>query len=409
MASLTAFYSSFLDHIADPLAHNLSAATIGLGGVVNLPPISEANATTPNDDGYVLQYTASLMVEETITQRFMNAQSPGDIPYATLNTADPFVFDQLIEELAVVDNAEDLANQQTYVESFQRVFNSWERFAIVGGPNPPDLSYEADSFAYDPNTDSIYTTLDSNASIGLVSPRRYEHYVFDAQVSSQVEDDGAIALVVGYVHEGAERMMLGLSRIRYPDVPQLRLLYISTVNGNRIIAEQSDTYPNGTGPWSLIPNGYRIRVERDGDIFKFLCSRPNETVIDPEDHIEFTVDISNDPDLQRFRGPQVVGYAADTQNGATWHTYETPTSLNTIVDLVNNNVLERSNGSWDPSASTVNDHIQYGHAYFNPVTGKVFLGEGNGTAAMIYDNGLYEDSRIKYNDLLTRVDALENP
>lgn len=415
MASLSQFYADYLAHLSNANPHGVTTTTLNLDNVDNLPLASGASAIAGTEStGYMTPRLTALRANARIQEIYQGATNIGDVPFATLDVMNPIEFDPVISELAVVTAADDLTLQQNNQFSWSDVFNTWERFALSGDPTSGDYLDEASSFVYDEPTDSIHSTINSESLIGFVSPTRYENYTLDVQLSSNRADDDSIGVVVGFVHEGDERHALTLMAHRQGmPAPALSVQFDVHMDDHVEIQTltSSETFPDGplwgVHNWNLIPNGIRLRVVRTGDLFECWMGPDDSTELGATPlYLSFT--LNDNPELARFKGAQPVGFAAISQAGATWHTYETPTFIaDTIPDLVNNQVLHYEDGSWVVTDDDVTDYVKQGRCYFNRTTGKLFLGTGNGSVEQLVDGEGINQLSDNADALELRIQALE--
>ena len=89
----------------------------------------------------------------------------------------------------------------------------------------------------------------------------------------------------------------------------------------------------------------------------------DSTVID--NNTLLTVNLNDDPDLHKFKGPCSYGYSCHSQYAATYSDIVFTDPSNIIFDMANDDAYIRSNNNWvkDPSVKFEN-FIGYGKLLF---------------------------------------------
>ncbi|HAF5971225.1 TPA: hypothetical protein G8N92_005134, partial [Salmonella enterica] len=90
---------------------------------------------------------------------------------AKTNTLGEIVADNIFKKLRLVNSDAELDLERKTIKSFQEVFNSWTRTAVIGA--------EKDTWSYDAATDTIRNTTNSANFVGVVSPESYSNNVFE--------------------------------------------------------------------------------------------------------------------------------------------------------------------------------------------------------------------------------------
>ncbi|MCY1435149.1 hypothetical protein D9M71_512320 [compost metagenome] len=253
------------------------------------------------------------------------------------------------------------------IESFANIFKWWKRVSR-GGVTFTDtfVPAELDAWSYDAPSDSIKTTINSTSVMGFVSPEKFEDYVFEVQLSSTNGDDDFIGLIIAYALDPADGTThtLSVNRGGNGKAPMsidrdYNGYDTSHYNVARVLAPL--TWCNGvvaTGPgtnaanggWSTAPLGCRVKVTRVKDIITVETSQMGSSVYVPEATV--TIDLSADPRLAIFRGPQSFGYTAISQPFATWKVYQNPSIRIPIIDVRDWSKWVYNAGTWTKFSGT---------------------------------------------------------
>lgn len=292
---------------------------------------------------------------------------------------------------SIIENDTELANQKAETESFANIFKWWKRISRGGATytdsfNPAELS----SWSYDAPTDSVKTTINSASVMGLVSPDKFEDYVFEAQISSANNDNDFIGLIIAYALDPADGTTHTLSVTRGGNGKAPMSIdkdYNGFDTSKYNVARMLDplTWIDGslaTGPgaaalpgWSAKPLGCRVKVTRQKDIITVETSQFGDTALVPG--ATLVIDLSADPQLAVFRGPQSYGYTATSQPNATWKVYQNPSIRLPIIDVRDWSKWVYDMGAWTKvtgtKASLITERLlvpEWTHQ--NMLTGKFF-------------------------------------
>jgi hypothetical protein len=293
---------------------------------------------------------------------------------------------------SIVENDSELATQKGATESFQSVFKWWKRISRGGLTytdtfNPAEL----DSWTYDSGTDSISCAVNSASVVGFVSPEKYEDYVFEAQLSSNNGDDDFVGLIIAYALDPTDGTTHTLSVMRggngrapmiidkdYNGFDTGRYNVAQVLGGltwmNGVVAT-GPAANNGNGGWSLQPLGCRVKVTREKDIITVETSQVGSSVYVPAAKV--IIDLSADPELTVFRGPQSFGYSAMSQQNATWKVFQRPDNRLPIVDVRDWSKWTYAAGTWTKFTGTkasliASDLLVPEWTHQNTTTGKFF-------------------------------------
>lgn len=255
----------------------------------------------------------------------------------------------LVRAVSIVETDEELALMKDSKESFSDVFSWWKRISR-GGATFTDsyLPEELNAWQYKPATDSVVNPINSTSTIGFVSPDKLDTYQLDTQLSSAGADDDFIGVIIAYATDPADNTTHILTAIRggngtaplvidmdYYGYNARRYSVAKVFEGltwcNGVVGTPTNGVNGGNGNWINAGTGCRLRVTRKGDIVTIETSQFKET----EFHAPATyvLDLSLDPKLQIFRGPQAYGYCAVSQPLATWAVNKRPEARDPIVDI----------------------------------------------------------------------------
>lgn len=300
---------------------------------------------------------------------------------------------------SIVENDSELDTQKGVTESFQNVFKWWKRISRGGATYTDEFNpAELNSWSYDEGTDSILSTVNSASVIGFVSPEKYDDYVFETQITSNNGDDDFVGLIIAYALDPVTGTTHTLTVMRNgngraPMVIDKDYNGFDTSKYNVAVVLGGLTWMNGTvatgpaannanGGWSLQPLGCRVKVTRNQDIITVETSQMGSTVYVPAAKV--TIDLSADPQLAVFRGPQSFGYTTMSQAAATWEVFQRPETRTPIVDIrdwskwvYNAGVWTKVNGT---KASLIADGLlvpEWTHQ--NTTTSKFFYMDSNNT------------------------------
>lgn len=308
---------------------------------------------------------------------------------------------RLVSIFPVVQSLQEMNQEKMRVVSMSDVFNNWYRFSHTVNGAQPAYPAEVSSWIYDGVSDQIQSTINSNSLIGFISRRRYENYELLVEVSAMVDgDDDDIGLVIGFSKDssGYENTLtvvrsLGgfghcFSLIKNYQAKKSKILVrgsgIAWGNGGYgLTATQAGYISNTAGiSWKTMGKT-RLSVVRSGNQLTIGASEfgPTNEVIKADAVISF--DLTSDPDVSLFMGPQPYGYCALSQAGATFKVLKFTGEARRIVDVTNRVIsVQQPNNLWIdytyPSQAALALAIGLGKMYHNPTTGKTFFAEQQG-------------------------------
>lgn len=306
-------------------------------------------------------------------------------------------------EATIAETDEELNEAKSKTVSFESIFRTWDRFSHNSTSDQPAMPTETTAWDYDTTKDKVVCTINSNTHIGFVSKEKYDYYIHEATVKSTDGDDDYIGLVIAYAKDANGREHT-LTAVRSRNgFPYWRVTYNFCRNDvwtvakmNKLSGDDLNNDPENTSitGWNNIPNGTRIKVERNGDIIKVYASPYNSTTYDQASL--FTVDLNSDSRLAIFKGACQYGYSCLSQNKSTFENIYFSGGLdNAIYDIQRNEVWAYSGGAWkkDANRSLIKD-IGIGRFVSSKNTKKLFYvksatdvinvaTEGNGSTTSI--------------------------
>lgn len=240
----------------------------------------------------------------------------------------------------------------------KEVFNSWMRVSI-GNTNATlresslystnVVPSEKNAFTYDESTNRIGNPTNSSSVVGFVSPDKFDTFILDVTMKSSSNwqcDPVGIMVAAGYDPDGTFHTLHAIRSYWGPGkLPEQIPLWaqgpfclildymtvgqklIKRVNGGLRYASgevATDASPNMTwvgDPGTMahfedLPNGVRVRLDRNGDYITLDTSQYNEKNFVAGARI--AVDLRDHPELARFRKPCSYGFCSISQDNIWW-------------------------------------------------------------------------------------------
>ena len=227
------------------------------------------------------------------------------------------------------------------------IYNNWERFSHnYYGIFPADEN-ELNQWRYNPATEAVECSINSNTYIGFISEKKYSDYIHQLTIGSTGEgttykfDDDIIGTVIAY-HKDEYGKEHTLSAVRSPgtwnggisiggSLAKWMIVYNLRQSNQKVIANGNASIIDATGTgWRELPRGCTIKIERTETTVKATTSQFNSNILDPS--TELVVDLTSDPVLEMFIGPKQYGYSCLSQEGATYKDLS-------FIDLKDNIIL----------------------------------------------------------------------
>lgn len=322
-----------------------------------------------------------------LNQRFsqVNGQ-PGDILFSN---DDGVEFDTLVNLTPMLVEANDVDMAKGFAESFANVFDNWMRISRTTNPTynttGDDWSLlanyeETQTWVYDGVGDRITSTINSATYIGFISPKAIDRYTAEVIVSSMSGDDDYIGLCIALAYDEQGRAhtldvlaaFMGSAPYTVNKDMSVDRQLIAAIRSGLSWSDGSDattSQPGNTSPgWDSIPDGVKIRVQRDGDIITIdVTNMQDVTTYVPE--ARTVIDLSSDARLAVFRGPQQWGYVAQSQDQATWDVLQRPVERSTIYVPSTRELHEWQDTDWVMTSNVdVSSILRPGRLYFNTLS-----------------------------------------
>lgn len=303
---------------------------------------------------------------------------------------------------------QDLQTTQNTRPDQSVVFNTWRRFShLANTENQPATPSELSTWSYDSINEVINNTTNSSSYIGVVSETKYDTYVLDVKLTSTDNDDDIIGVVIAWDVDPVTGREYTLSVVRTPGGmgPLYGVIYnnyrsdaaLLNVASNKVtwgngqpgsLTQAAAGYVNNDPGWGNSgathsnTGGVRLYIERIGDIINITTSQwADSDTLDPATLI--TIDLNTDARLERFKGPRSYGFSSMSQANSTWKVLKFTNPLDSVYDLVNNEVYIFENDEWviDPTASI--DSIGAKSFLYNPATKQLFYFENKDNIFLI--------------------------
>lgn len=143
-----------------------------------------------------------------IGQRFsMVNGNPGGVLFSN---GDGVEFDTLLKLTPMLASGSEVENTKGYAESFERVFENWQRISRSSSPthnetgdvNSLVANYdETQTWVYDETLDLISSGINSATLIGFISPQPIENYTAEVILRSTNGDDDYIGLCIALAYD----------------------------------------------------------------------------------------------------------------------------------------------------------------------------------------------------------------
>lgn len=321
----------------------------------------------------------------------------------------------LVTATTLITNDEDLGYAKTTLQSNQYIFNSWQRISRgsihleekeAAGLSDRSIVSDLDGFSFDVENDVITNDIDTRSMVGFVSPDSHETYVLDVTLSAApTHQNDPIGLLLGYVRgdDGRTHTLTVFRNIRWSWGVRNTDAVIVRVNANTVeeidIAWTSEglvwsdgSPATGSSPgwsghdetaasWEDYPEGLRLRVERTGDDYVIKTSNLGSDVL--VDSAELHFNLSDRPELNKFKGATPYGYVAVSQNNAIWTATQRPGNAPTVIDARTGDKHEWDGTTWNVISADLEDSVKRGRLYYNNYNGKAFYCDSRGWVQQI--------------------------
>lgn len=280
-----------------------------------------------------------------------------------------------------IETAKELEEAKKATIDFEDVFNRWKRFSHDTTENQPAIPSETQAWRYDDLSSKVICTVNSGSHIGFISNEKYDTYVHECTVKSTAGDNDMIGLIIAFTVDDAGRehsltLVRTASTENHVQVPgdkpfQWGIVYNFGRSDARLITSKAIDGDRDTA-WSGIPNGIRLKVERNLNSVRAYTSAMNSTSILESSMIE--VDLSTNL-LNKFSGEKSYGYSCLSQEASTFEDIKFLGGvLDNIYDIRNGDVWTNSSGTWTRDVSqTIVSALGCGKLLYNSLTGKLFF------------------------------------
>jgi len=301
----------------------------------------------------------------------------------------------------------------------QQIFDTWYRFSHLGDPNTvQSVPTETDEWFYDTVNERVQCSFNSTSYIGFVSQNSYDEYTHEVTLSStDASDDDAVGVVIAFdfdletsVSNGANGLnpndyqwdidttsstlpkesTLSVIRTRTQALNVLfaggvafnyAVVYNYGYNDSRIIANGTAFVEDVTGAYNN--NFVKIRVERNKNIIRVLTTEFSDAVAyDSSFKGELLIDLTSDPDLNKFVGKKPYGYSCLSQPNSIFYDISFTDPNNRVFDVRNDTSWTLQNGTWinEPiklvdlfGAGRLVQDIQYRDLYYSAAPPKKIM------------------------------------
>lgn len=267
-----------------------------------------------------------------------------------------------------------------------QIFKTWDRYYnnlyYPSGTTPGGEAANWEMLG----SDQFRCTVNSNYLTGFISPKAFEYYEHQADLSSTDTDDDCIALIIAFARIGSNNHSLLLYRESGGIPTQTNKL------GFALVYVQNNTYttiklPTGNKCWSgsrgenqgnygwNVTSPTRVKVIRNGNKIQIQSSPFKSSDLSAGEVI--TIDINDYPSLAWVAGEHQYGYACYSQKYSTYKNvlFSGVGSLNAseLYNLDNGDVYTFQSGKWKPNGKKVWDVIGWPREITNIKNGKTYL------------------------------------
>lgn len=321
------------------------------GGALTITEVGSAFGGTVSISGSNVIFASTDLAGQPagFTYVMRNAQGHTDAADVTV-TVDPLPPVQAL----MVDTQSDLDQLTTSGSGYtppsqQEIFNTWQRFShgcsngnhSCRGNLYPASTSDLNSWRYNSSLNSVESTANTATFVGFVSPEALSHYTMEVTTSalSSSGDNDGVGVIIAFANEGGREYTLTAMRTRSGTEGHMRTSGVSTrwhltynykQSDERLLANGGSTAGGSLNSrWNGNSTRTRIRVSRQGDIITVSASQFGSSTID--DNTTLTVDLSQDPDLYKFRGARPWGLSAHSQANSYFQNLEFSGGLNASV------------------------------------------------------------------------------
>jgi len=231
------------------------------------------------------------------------------------------------------------------------IFFNWDRFSHDASGTYPALPAELTSWAIDSVGNGvddqwrIESTINSSSYIGFVTPanQNAEDYELRTLITSSANDDDRLAIVLAYFKDnagtyGTAGIEYTLSAIRDNESGTTWQIVYNYLQASSVQLRNGSALIPDDVTWN-VSGGTLIDVVRSGDI---ITCRSTDAGDDDEGNLKapLVIDLSSDSSfgvsaglLNKFQGPQQIGFACFSQANAKFDRIRLFTSGDTVAGI----------------------------------------------------------------------------
>ena len=353
--------------------------------------------------------------------------STGEVYYFA-NDGSAVESSMILQQLRIVDNAQRLSEEQQIVVSFEDVFNTWYRFSHGASETYPSDGTETNAWSYQSATDTVECTINSATHVGFVSEEKYSTYIHEATLTSAGADNDMLGVVIAFDFDENDLVTnnaynddpsnyswdINTTDALIPNEHTLTLIRTRSteahLNVNSTPVQYAVVYNYNKPDEKVIANGdalindtvgnfsgveAKVRVERNGDIINVWTTEwSDSTSYDGTLKGNMTIDLTSDPDLEKFRGDKSYGYSALSQPSATYKDILFTDPSGRIYDVSTDTSWYYDGTQWIQDSNTnVQSEIGVGRLIQNPTDKNIYFVKSQDEVVKIYD---YDDPNNYY-------------
>lgn len=300
----------------------------------------DASATAVNSlklEGKTLSQVRAEVISEELGQ--INGRKGDAVFFSEEGTPMSLVGGELLIKVRMGSTDVAIDGFKSTTQSFQEVFDTWLRTSHNTSLTFPANVSESNSWSYNPETDTITSTINSATLTGFMSPYQFDEYVFEAIMKSTAGDDDIIGMCAAFKKVGNREHTVtvtvtaggmrpdGTTGALAPTIYITENAMQGPANGYKILWSQELGAPRANfnaGP--DFPSGVRVKIKRTlAGMLEVTCTRADGSAW--PNPVFATVELPT-----RFKGKCSIGYVAMSQPSATWDNITVPTIKTDIID-----------------------------------------------------------------------------
>lgn len=274
--------------------------------------------------------------------------------------------------------AEETAIRNRPTESFQTVFDTWERIAWSNN-NPQGTPAELNSWQFDSVNNQLVSTVNSTSMVGFISPETVSgNYHFELELESNDADDDIIGVFLGKAFIDNKWRNLIVQRSASVNAAGVYLTYDYRGDGTVQLAGSTTDlvrFPNG---WLGYKNAgiVRLKVIRTGSVIEVWTTNPGTDYLESS---KLTFDLATVAKYAPFIGPVNLGYIAASQRNARYTTIRRTGSKLPIANLQTKRIYEFDGLNYvEVTNPTFANYLAKGRFYNCKYFSRLYYAEQNG-------------------------------